>query len=124
MSPLYLSLVVIRTADVARSIASYGALGVEFTPERHGNGPEHYSAALNGEVLATVLEIYPASAQRPAESSSRIGFLVDSVEDSCKACVAAGGTVTSPPAMSQWGLRAVLADPDGRAVELTEIPRA
>jgi predicted enzyme related to lactoylglutathione lyase len=32
-----------------------------------------------------------------------------------------GAAVVSPPADSPWGLRAVLADPDGHRVEITEV---
>ena len=38
--------------------------------------------------------------------------------------VAAGGAIVSAMATSPWGLRAVVADPDGRAVELTEMSQA
>lgn len=32
-------------------------LGLEFVPEKHGNGPEHFACAYDGSVL----EIYPTS---------------------------------------------------------------
>lgn len=50
-----LTLVVIRSADLARAEAFYTALGLTFTRERHGAGPEHLVCQLGG----TTFEIYP-----------------------------------------------------------------
>ena len=56
----------------------------------------------------------------PAETAgTRIGFEVDDVVEMVKRLTAAGGVLISPPKMSPWGLRAVVADPDGHRVELT-----
>ena len=120
MTKAALNLVVLRTSDVQQSVAFYNALGMTFEVERHGTGPEHFSCDVHG----VVLEIYPASAQRPAEASTRLGFRVANVGESVEQCVAAGGAIVSAMATSPWGLRAVVADPDGRAVELTEMSQA
>ena len=51
-----LSLLVLRTEDLERSVRFYRTLGLRFAEEQHGNGPVHYACEL-GE---TVLELYPA----------------------------------------------------------------
>lgn len=54
-APPMLNLVVLRSPDVHRAVRFYRVLGLLFTVERHGSGPEHYAAVVNGFVF----EIYP-----------------------------------------------------------------
>ena len=46
--------------------------------------------------------------------------LIASLEGILGRAVEAGGTIVSQPKASPWGLRAVLADPDGNRVEIVE----
>ncbi|MBL1100268.1 glyoxalase/bleomycin resistance/dioxygenase family protein [Streptomyces coffeae] len=73
-------------------------LGLSFVQEQHGDGPVHYAATLPDR---TVMELYPATAKRPA-SSLRLGFTLD-------------GRTLSPRLAPG---RHVVQDPDGRSVEL------
>ena len=107
-----LNLIVIRARDIEVTGDYYRALGCRFEKHRHGNGPEHLSCQFNG----LVFEIYPATDKSPPEST-RLGFKVDSITSVVET---AGAPVASPTADSEWGLRAVVKDPDGRKVELTE----
>lgn len=109
-----LNLVVLRSPDVPRLVTFYEALGLRFVKEQHGNGPEHFSATAGG----VVLEIYPNDAATHAESQ-RLGFAVDAIEPLLEAITARGGKVVTPPKQSVWDVRAVIADPDGRRIELT-----
>src|SRR5262245_20541393 len=109
-----LSLVVMRAADLERSRRFYEALGLALTRERHGAGPEHLVAELPG----VVFEVYPLD--NMPTSGSRIGFRVASVNAAIDAVRRLGAQVTSPPKPGPWGLRAVVIDPDGHRVELTE----
>ncbi|MCB0325603.1 MAG: hypothetical protein KDD69_18605, partial [Bdellovibrionales bacterium] len=81
----------------------------------HGSGPVH----LASECAGLVFEIYPITNGVESTSSARIGFLVPSVDDAFRAALSAGGTQASSPKDSEWGRRAVVADPDGHRVELT-----
>ena len=99
-------------------LALYRALGLTFAAEQHDTGPVHHSCDLGG----TVLEIYPgqegAAPDRRSGGATSLGFRVPSV-DALLSCLKPTGTpVISPPKDSPWGRRAVIADPDGRAVEL------
>jgi len=109
-----LNLLVLRADKPDELVPFYEALGVTFKVERHGKGPEHYSGAC-GEAL---LEIYPSL---PGESTAatRLGFIVDDVE---QVCLAAGslGSIVKEPSHTQWGIRAVLADPIGHKVEVVQ----
>jgi lactoylglutathione lyase len=110
-----LNLVVIRSADLERSRLFYETLGLRFTLERHGSGPEHLAA----DAGAVVFEIYPRGTG-PESSGTRIGFRVPSLADVVSAAQASGAKVVSPPAESPWGMRAVLMDPDEHRIELVE----
>ncbi|MFE0380511.1 VOC family protein [Streptomyces inhibens] len=88
-------LIVIYTERLEACRDFYAGLGLAFERERHGDGPGHYAAVLDDDV---VLELYPVSPGRPATGSLRLGLCVEDA---------------SRPAGRQ-----VLTDPDGRAVDL------
>ena len=117
-----LGLVVVRSADIEQTLRFYRALGLEFTEEQHGNGPVHYACDLGG----TVIEIYPGkpgtAPDRRAGGATLLGFQVGLLEVTLKAIAEIGATVLTAPQASPWGKRAVVQDPDGRAIELSERP--
>lgn len=110
-----LNLVVLRSPDLDRAETFYRSLGINFAREKHGRGPEHLAAVL-GDV---VFEIYPQTGEQ-GTLEVRLGFRVISLEAALARGIANGGTIVSPATQSPWGLRAVLADPDGHRVELLE----
>jgi len=115
-SPPLLNLVVIRSADLDRAEDFYRVLGLCFERHRHGSGPEHLAA--QPFAGGYVFEIYPANAKSGSTAGVRIGFSVDAVDPYLDLLVEAGGTIIQAPADSEWGRRAVVADPDGHRVEL------
>ena len=117
MANPYIKLLVIYAEDISVTERFYATLGLEFVSERHGRGPEH-RAAQSG---AVVFEIYPASEHSPATHSLRLGFEVANLEQQIEALLAAGGQIVKLPERSAFGQRAVVRDPEGRKVELTEI---
>ncbi|MFE7485438.1 glyoxalase/bleomycin resistance/dioxygenase family protein [Streptomyces sp. NPDC057552] len=90
-------LIVIYTDRLDACHGFYTSLGLTFTKEQHGTGPEHYATELNGSVF----ELYPASARRPATGSLRLGL-----------------TLPAGPHTPPVG-RYTHTDPDGRTVVLT-----
>ncbi len=90
-------LLVIHTTRVAACVDFYTGLGLEFTRERHGEGPEHHAAVLAD---GGVFEIYPATPAR-VTGAVRLGFTVH------------GGAL--PPG------RHVVRDPDGRNVDVRSV---
>lgn len=118
MDAIRLSLIVIRAANPEALAAYYGAIGLRFLKHRHGNGPEHFSAELNDNA---VFEIYPLKVGDAPTSAMRIGFRVTSVEEAFSALILAGGKVSSAPKLGEWGLRAVVDDPEGHRIELTQL---
>lgn len=113
-----LNLVVLRVKSVDVSAQFYAALGIAFKREQHGKGPIH----LSGEAGSVVLELYPSEPDS-ATTAIRLGFVVPSIEGLLASIVDAGGIVVSEPKSGPWGVRAVLADPDGNRVEVVESTR-
>jgi predicted enzyme related to lactoylglutathione lyase len=116
MDKITLNLVVLRSPDISRAVAFYTRLGLPFTLHRHGKGAEHFAAELPGGVF----ELYTQTADSPSTLGTRIGFAVPSVDTVIAALGDYPGAVVSAPKDSEWGRRAVVADPDGHRVELIE----
>lgn len=115
MADVALSLLVLRSADLPRAEQFYAALGLRLVKEQHGNGPEHLAAEL-GEA---VFEIYPQG-DKESTRETRIGFRVPVLADAIAAALSSGGSLIAPAKNGPWGLRAVVADPEGHRVELVE----
>jgi len=112
-----LNLLILKSPDIEALRAFYELLGCVFESEQHGDGPSHYSAALGG----VLLELYPlAEGTAPVDTSTRIGFSVEGVDDAVTRLVEGGVELVKPVAQTEWGLKAIVHDPDGRAVELLE----
>jgi predicted enzyme related to lactoylglutathione lyase len=113
-----LNLLVLRATDPDQTTAFYASLGLVFGPEKHGNGPAHQSA----QIGSTVIEVYPATADGDATRGTtgdiRLGFDVDDF-DTAVAAAGRVGTVVTPPTPRDGRVVAVLADPDGRRVEVS-----
>ena len=117
-----LSLIVLRCVDLEASRTFYAALGLCFETEQHGNGPVHYSCQL-GDL---VLELYPgkpgSAPARTVGGATMHGFRVTSLDAVLSSLRVQQAEIVHPPSDSPWGRRAIVLDPDGRAVELTQMP--
>lgn len=111
-----LNLIVLRALHADALAHFYSALGLSFSRHRHGTGPEHYAH----EEGPVVFEIYPAATSGPTQSL-RLGFSVDDLTATLASATATGATLVTPASESPWGLRAVIADPEGHRVELTQL---
>ncbi|WP_424139689.1 VOC family protein [Roseomonas chloroacetimidivorans] len=109
-------LVVIRAWNPEGLARFYSALGLKFDRERHGKGPEHHACRIG----RSVFEIYPRTSDADNTSATRLGFGVPDVEAACERAVALDGRLIRAAAVSPWGRRAVLSDPEGHTVELVE----
>jgi catechol 2,3-dioxygenase-like lactoylglutathione lyase family enzyme len=113
---IQLNLVVIRSADIECSAEFYSRLGLNFIKHSHGNGPAHYAC----ESGTVVFEIYPRKGETDSTIAARIGFQVASLDVLVAKLEKHGAPIISSPQDSLWGRRAVVSDPDGHRVELTE----
>ena len=109
-----LNLLVLRTSRLDDMRAFYTALGARFESERHGNGPEHYAASLGDDF---VLELYPCVDGAMPDAGLRLGVSVANIEETLRSIER-----SVVPRQTQWGLRALVRDPDGRTVELLQSP--
>ena len=116
MNHVALNLIVLRSPDMPRAAEFYSRLGLHFTRHQHGSGPEHFAAELGSGVF----ELYPQSPDGPSTLGTRIGFSVPSLDSAIAALSEYPAAIISPPKDSEWGRRAVVADPDGHRVELLQ----
>lgn len=114
LKPPHLVLLVIRTTDLPRLVAFYRCMEIEFTEHRHGTGPMHFAA----EHCGVVFEIYLAKKQEDVDRTTRLGFSVRELHTVVDSLRSLGAMVIEEPTQSEWGIRAVVKDPDGRSVEL------
>jgi Predicted enzyme related to lactoylglutathione lyase len=112
-----LYLIVIRVADVERAKQLYKTLGLAFSREQHGSGPEHFAAVLGG----VVFEIYPQKHPLEQERGVRLGFRVESVDRTLESLVKFPLEVVVQPHDAAYGRRAVVRDPDGYILELSSL---
>ncbi|MFT3765666.1 MAG: VOC family protein [Minicystis sp.] len=110
---LAVSLVVLRCNDVATTRRFYEALGLVFSTEKHGSGPEHFSCRIGD----TVVELYPAPAGA-APTLARLGLRVASAVEAARLLISAGGRVDRP--FDPVTGTAVVIDPDGTKVEVCQ----
>jgi predicted enzyme related to lactoylglutathione lyase len=111
-----LSLLVIRAIDPSALAQFYSALGIQFQTEQHGGGPVHYVSIDAG----VTLEIYPRRDGEAATTNTRLGFSTVDLDVVLNALEARGGEISTPAGITAWGRRAVVTDPEGHTVEVTE----
>ncbi len=112
-----LNLLVVKTHQLGKLKAFYSSLDISFAEERHGDGPMH----LAGRVGDLVLELYPLpAAAGPADGTTRLGFAVPDLDAALRSLEAVGAVPVGQPKTTPWGRKAVVRDPDGRAVDLVE----
>jgi lactoylglutathione lyase len=108
-----LSLIVLKSREAEKLRVFYRAIGIELVEEQHGKGPLHYS----GQAGGALLEIYPLPAgDSAADTTTRLGFTVDAIDDVIEALRLIDAVIVTSPSSSEWGFRAFVRDPDGRAV--------
>ena len=117
-----LASLVLFSGHVDRAVAFYRAVGVELDGEDHGDGAVHFAADVSGVHFA-VLGATAAAGRAPTwreSGSSFPGFWVASLADIVAALAELGAPVLVEHEVREWGCRAVLEDPDGRAVEINQ----
>jgi lactoylglutathione lyase len=116
MQNVSLSLLVLKTQQLEKLRAFYSTVGIEFCEEQHGDGPTHFA----GKVGGAILEIYPLPEGGQVDSSTRIGFFVEDIGFVLESLWRNEFCELKKVKQTQWGYRAVVRDPDGRAVELCQ----
>jgi predicted enzyme related to lactoylglutathione lyase len=113
---------VLFAADLERTADFYRLLGITLEPERHDDGRLHAAGEVAG-VHVAVYDAGPPAAPPPGfreAGSTFTGFYVDSLDDALAAVAGLGVRVLAAHEVRPWGCRAVVLDPDGRAVEVNQ----
>jgi predicted enzyme related to lactoylglutathione lyase len=117
MADVSLTLLVLKTRQVEQLRRFYQMLGIELTEEKHGKGPIHYAGRLGDMVI----EVYPLPDDgSPVDSSTRLGFAVEDLAEVIRALEGVGTRIITPARDTAWGRQAIVCDPDGRGVELSQ----
>ena len=112
-----LNLLVIRATDPSNLARFYSLLGLKFVEEKHESGPPHLSCDLG----SSVFEIYPLGSKGQPTTGARLGFAVQSLAETLRNLASLGSSkILQPPHETEWGLTAVVLDPEGHKVELRE----
>ncbi|WP_456311645.1 VOC family protein [Pseudomonas shirazensis] len=112
---MHIRLLVLRTGSPEKLVDFYGLFGLKFEYHKHGNSPFHYAASIG----ATTLEIYPlAKEQSEPDVNLRLGFEVASFKETIQKLKDNNVHFFSEPAITDFGFMAIIADPDGRKIEL------
>ncbi len=109
-----MKLLVLRVADLELSKAFYSGLGLQLLPEKHGDGPFHYSCTMN----ETVMELYPCSKRHPKPANLRLGF--HATKDAFGR-LNSSGLLRQPPCLIRQTDSTdiyLVRDPDENAIEL------
>lgn len=112
---MILNLLVLRSISPHELASFYEGLGLSFVREKHGSGPEHLSCITQGAVF----EIYPEQ-DGQSTRGTRIGFAVPDVDASYASALCGNADSVRKPTASKWGRRAVVRDPAGHLIELTQ----
>lgn len=72
-----LNLIVIYTKNIESALSFYQSLGLLFIKEKYNKGVEHYAC----EMSDVVFEIYPENEKYKVDSSTKLGFKVQSKKD-------------------------------------------
>lgn len=90
--------------------------------EQHGDGDVHYAVDLAGVHIAVLDADAPQTVQPGFRQAGTVfpGFWVDDLDATAATLRAAGAPVVLEHQVQEWGCRVVVADPDGRAIELNQ----
>lgn len=111
-----LNLIVLRSSDPEQAVQFYQALGLHFVQEQHGKGPIHWAS----QTIDFVMEIYPAKSPEQVDRSTSVGLNVSDIEQTIAQLTASETTIVSQVQEFDWGMQAIIKDPDGRSVILVE----
>ena len=113
---LSINLLVLRCREIEQSRQFYEKLGLKFIKEKHGSGPAHYSADVDG----LVLELYPAK-EHEQPDNCRLGFCCAFIADISGELIHDKNIrVVEGMHERNGALVVVVADPDGRSVEISQ----
>jgi lactoylglutathione lyase len=120
LKPPQAQYMVLRVANIDASAQFFSNLGFNPVRERHGNGPEHFSFSIHGNL---VCELYPWNKNTsPPANFARFGILVSSLAEMRDRLSTAQIPVIRSSALGADREWILVMDPDGNQVEIFEKP--
>jgi catechol 2,3-dioxygenase-like lactoylglutathione lyase family enzyme len=109
------------SADCARTVAFYRAIGLPLETEDHGDGDLHFACDIGGVHVAVLPARRTEGARTRGEhGASQPSFRVASLDRAIDAIRGLGELrLIIDRQEGPWGVRVVVEDPDGRALQLT-----
>lgn len=118
---MHLDAIILFSARAGEVVRFYRAIGLPLEDERHGDGPLHWACELGPVHLAIYAAEGGEAPGRREGGATQLGFQVGGdLEAAVTAGTGAGGALLQAVEEVPWGRRALLADPDGRPVELNQ----
>ena len=115
-----IGLLVIRASDMHRLAEFYSVIGMKFEKHFHPPCGEHYSTIAGN----CVFEICQLKQGESPTTNVFFGLNVSDLDSAVNAVKANHGTVNRVPETSDWGRTAVIRDPEGHRVLLTQTSSA
>ncbi|MEO7995023.1 MAG: VOC family protein [bacterium] len=122
MAVEFIQALILTTRQSDALLTFYEALGLSLEAEDHGEGPVHWSCEIGAAHFAIFEGTEGQAPKRHEGGGTMIGFRVDSLDAALARLEPLEIRMIYPPHDAPWGRRAVVLDPDGRAVELNETP--
>jgi lactoylglutathione lyase len=117
MVKVQLNLVVIRSTNLEKAVKFYQMLGLSFDKHQHESGSEHFAS----KIEQVTFEIYPQTAKTEPTTGTRLGFQVSDIDSLIITLQKEDVPFLTKLSESEWGRRAVVVDPDGHRVEVTQL---
>lgn len=120
MNDARLNLIVLRAANIRSTAAFYQQIGLHFSQEQSRSSPVYFACVIG----STIIEIHPGQpGSAPGlkqAGATRLGFATASLDQVLAHINPEAIRAVAKPQAAPWHKCAVLVDPDGRAVELTQ----
>ena len=118
LQPPQAQYIVLRVANIDASAQFFSTLGFNPDREQHGDGPEHFSFCIHGNL---VCELYPWNKKTsPPANFARFGLQVSCLHEMRERLIAAHIPVIRESPSGEERQWILVLDPDGNQVEIFE----
>lgn len=114
-----IGVIVLWSHRLEETVGFYEALGLPLKREDHGDGPIHYTCELGPTHFAIFGGKHGDAVAREIGGCTQLGFQVSDVDAAFAVVEGLGVKVVRGPENMPWGRTALVCDPDGRPVELS-----
>lgn len=117
--------IILKTEKVSEAHEFYAALGLPLGQSDNEEGPKHYTCEI-GPIHFAIYELDPWTGpeRRNKTHDTMVGFCTENIEALMKTLDAMNVKVIIPVEETEQGFRAVVLDPDGRPVELSQVNKS